>query len=140
LSKNGRIKVVDMASCLGVGAKKASYRIRRLEADGIIASHTYEPDFESIGLTPHELDLDMRNLKDIQNAIYFFSKTQSCTFAHKLLGRYNLSLEFYAKAEEMMDILADFKKRFSGKYNDYDLSHITTEELIGWSPYGRKEF
>jgi DNA-binding Lrp family transcriptional regulator len=135
LSRQGRIQTMKLAAICKSNAKKLAYRIKRMEKEGTIVSHTYEQNFEKSGMIPHELDIDMKRFEDIPNAISFFAKTGRGTFAYMLLGRYNMSLEFYVTAEEMMEILGDFKRQFSGKYNDYDLSHITEERVIGWSPF-----
>jgi DNA-binding Lrp family transcriptional regulator len=132
------MKVMDIAKKTGSNAKKVAYRLRRLEKRELLVANTISYDTAGLKANRYELDIDMKGYKDLQNVIYFFTKAGCCSFAYKLVGRYNLSVELDCDSEKMMKTLADFKKFFSGKYNDYDLSHITEERVIGWSPFSAK--
>jgi len=136
LSTQARIRLIDLAKVIKEDPKVIRYHIKKLEKEGIIVGYFTALSLARLNREFIQLDISLRNPKSVKSIIEFFDKTNSCIFAYELLGRYDLSLELYAKNDkELRKIMAQFKEKFLEDYIFYDLSHIYREFVINWSPF-----
>ena len=136
ISTNARIKLSEIANNLKLDSRLIEYHIKRMERTGIIV--TYATDLNLVKLNRELIKVDIA-LKDpalIPRIVDFFDKTNTCIFAHELLGKYDLSFEIYVENDEMLrGILEKFKEQFLENYVYYDVSHVYKEYVINWSPF-----
>jgi len=136
ISTNARIKLSEIANNLKLDSRLIEYHIKRMERTGIIV--TYSTDLNLVKLNRELIKVDIA-LKDpalIPRIVDFFDKTNTCVFAHELLGKYDLSFEIYVENDEMLrGILEKFKEQFLENYVYYDVSHVYKEYVINWSPF-----
>ena len=136
LSTQARIRLIDLARVIKEDPRVISYHIKKLEKGGIIVGYFTALSLAKLNREFIQLDISLRNTKSVKSIIEFFDKTNSCIFAYELLGRYDLSLELYAKNDkELRKIMAQFKEKFLEDYIFYDISHIYREFVINWSPF-----
>jgi len=136
ISSNSRMPLVEIASKLGVDHKVVKYRLRKLEKDKIILSYVTSPNFEKLGLTFFQINISLKDSSARKEVVQFFNQTNKCLFAMELLGKYDVLAEVHIKgSEELKEIIDEFRVRFVDKYNDYDVSTITKEYKMVWSPF-----
>ncbi|MFW5746912.1 MAG: Lrp/AsnC family transcriptional regulator, partial [Nanoarchaeota archaeon] len=135
MSKVARIKLIDIARKTGKNARTISYRIKRLEKDGIIAGYNIQMNQERIEYSQVQIDITLRNRRSRQRVYQFFEQTGRCIVLHDQIGRYDLSLDMYIRdTEELKDILTRFQELFADDYAFYDVSDIYSDVVFAWTP------
>ena len=136
LSKDARMPLTEMAKRLGIDHKVVKYRMNKLEDDGIILAYVTSPDFDKLGFTFYQVNIQLKDPTVRREIIEFFNMTNKCLFAMELLGKYDVLVELHVRnSDEMKSIINDFRKRYVDKYNDYDVSTIMKEYTMVWSPF-----
>jgi hypothetical protein len=68
--------------------------------------------------------------------IDFFKQTNKCLFALEMLGKYDMTIELHVEnRNKLKEITNTFKEKFVGKYSAFDVSTITQEFKMVWSPF-----
>ena len=128
----------ELAEKLGAEPHTVSYRIKKLEHDGIILGHATAPNFERLGLLFIQINISLKNPKVRKSVIGYFEKTDACLFAIELLGKYDLTIEIHVPhTDELRNIMDGFRVAFVHDYNDYDVLIINKEFLMVWNPFGK---
>ncbi|VVC02099.1 putative HTH-type transcriptional regulator [uncultured archaeon] len=137
ISNDARAPIVKIAKAAGVDQKTASYRLKKLERDGIILAYVTAPNFEKLGLQFVQINFSLRHPKIKKQVIEFFRSTNTCLYAMEVLGKFDLGIEIHVKdAEHLREILRSFREKFEGKYNSFDVATITKEYTVIWGPFG----
>jgi DNA-binding Lrp family transcriptional regulator len=107
-----------------------------MEHTGIIVAYTTDLNLVKLNRELIKVDIALKDPAFIPQILNFFDKTNTCVFAHELLGKYDLSIELYVENDEMLrSILEKFKEKFLENYVYYDVSHVYKEYVINWSPF-----
>ncbi len=136
LSGDARLPLTEIAKRCGVDAKVVKYRMKKLEDDGIILAYVTAPDFDRIGRQFVQLNLSLNDPTAIGQMIEYFDSTNTCLFALEMLGKYDLAVELHVQdSRQLKGIIDGFREKFTGKYNDYDVSTITKEHVVMWGAF-----
>ena len=136
ISTKARMPLTDIAKELGVDHKVVKYRLNKLEKDRIILAYVSAPNFDVLGTQFVQINISLRELSTGKSMINYFDSTNKCLFALELLGKYDLSVELHVNgAEELKTIIDGFRVKFVNKYNDYDVSTMTKEYVVVWTPF-----
>jgi Lrp/AsnC family leucine-responsive transcriptional regulator len=136
ISTNARIKLSEIGNKLKLDSRLIEYHIRKMEHTGIIVAYTTDLNLVKLNRELIKVDIALKDPAFIPRILDFFDKTNTCIFAHELLGKYDLSVELYVKNDEMLkSILEKFKEKFLENYVYYDVSHVYKEYVINWSPF-----
>lgn len=136
ISTNARISLIDIAQKLRIDHKVVKYRLKKLEKDNIILTYTTSPNFDKLGLTFFQINISLKDTSVRREVIQFFNQSNKCLFAIELLGKYDILAEIHVSgSEELKKIIDNFRIKFIDKYNDYDVSTITKEYVVVWSPF-----
>ncbi len=136
LSRNARLKLIELARITGVDPRVLSYHIKKLEQKKIIVGYSTSLNFELFHLEFIQIDISLKHHGLIPRIISFFDQTYACLFAYELIGLYDLSVEIYVESDEQLrKILALFKETFLEHYISYNVSRIYDEQLSNWSPF-----
>jgi len=136
ISTNARMPLIEIAEKLNIDHKVVKYRLKKLEKENIILAYVTSPDFSKLGLTFFQINISLRDSSARRKIIQFFNSTNKCLFAIELLGKYDVLVELHINgSEELRNIIDKFRNRFVDKYNDYDISTITKEYVVVWSPF-----
>lgn len=139
LSENARIPLIELASKLSLDAAAVKYRLKKLENEEIILGYVTSPNFERLGLEFVQINISLREPQAKTAIIKYFDSTNSCLFALEMIGKYDLAVEVHVKnQEERKGIIDGFRRQFVKDYTDYDVSTITREYLVVWSPFAEK--
>ena len=136
LSDNARLPLVEIARKCNVDAKVVKYRMKKLEEDGIILAYVTSFNFDKIGRQFVQLNLSLNDPTAMGQIIEYFDSTNTCMFALEMLGKYDLAVELHVKdSRQLKEIVDGFREKFTGKYNDYDVSTITKEHIMKWGSF-----
>ncbi len=106
LRKNARMSFVEIAKALGVSEAAVRKRVRKLEADGIIAGYRTEINFSKLGLVHAIIGVDVAP-EEYVSLLRKLKKTK-CESIYASTGDHMLLIEV---VEENMDRLSDFVSR-----------------------------
>jgi len=136
ISTHARIKLSEIANNLKLDSRLIEYHIKRMERTGIIVAYATDLNLVKLNRELIKVDVALKDPALIPRIVDFFDKTNTCIFAHELLGKYDLSFEIYVENDEMLrNILEKFKEQFLENYVYYDVSHVYKEYVINWSPF-----
>jgi len=135
LSNNARASLVEIASKASLDPATVNYRLKKLEKDGAILAYVTAPDFDKLGLQFVQINISMKDPSFSKKVISFFDSTNRCLYAGELLGKFDIMIEIHVESgQQLRGILCSFREKFVGKYSDYDVSTITHEYVVIWSP------
>ncbi|MBI5227863.1 Lrp/AsnC family transcriptional regulator [Candidatus Micrarchaeota archaeon] len=136
LSKQARIKLIDLARKLEDDPRVLKYHIKKMESKGIIVGYASTLNFKLFGLEFIQIDISLKHHGLISKIIDFFDETRTCVFAYEILGKQDLSLELYVENDEQLRrIIVLFKENFKEYYISYEVSRIYREYMSNWSPF-----
>ncbi|MBS3068829.1 Lrp/AsnC family transcriptional regulator [Candidatus Micrarchaeota archaeon] len=136
ISSSARLPIVEIAKQAGIDAKRAQYRLKKLEKGGIILAYTTALDFGKLGLQFVQLNISLNDPTAGRQMLSHFNSTNRCLFAIEMMGRYDLTIELHVENNaQLQRIMAAFKEKFSSKCNECDVSTITKEYVVIWGPF-----
>jgi len=136
ITNNARAPIVDIAKKAGIDQKTASYRLKKLEQDGVILAYVTAPDFERLGLQYVQINFSLKNPASRKSVMGFFRSTNTCLYALEVLGKFDVGVEIAVQGKQLGKILSEFREKFAGKYNFFDVATITKEYTVIWGPFG----
>jgi hypothetical protein len=103
---------------------------------GIIGAYTMDLNLVQLKRKRIQIDIVLNVPVVFPGMIHFFDKTNTCLFAHEMLGKYDPSSEIYVENDEIFrEILEKFKEQFLQNYVYYDVSYVYKARVINWSPF-----
>ncbi len=113
---NSRLSYQEIGKQAGLTRNAAKYRIKNLEEISIIAGYKMMIDFRHFNRLTYKIFIKYDNSKiEQEKALLEFLKQKPAILATtKLLGRWNLDIEFELKdAKELQQFIIDLRNRFS---------------------------
>lgn len=119
LSKNARIKNIDIAKKLNTSPENIHYKIKKLEKSGVILQYSTELDTTKLGkVWCIALFKMIRVDKDTIKKLNSFVSKKNVSIYTLMTGEWNMSLAFFEDSiDKIQKTLADIKKELSGDIN-----------------------
>lgn len=128
LSRNTRLKVTEIASCLKTTARKVAYKIKQLEKNGIIQKYTIAINHSLLGISFFKSFIYLRNTLDKNRLLYFLANQKKCIHNVETLSEWNLEPEFEVySTEEFYKIIEELEDKFSNQIKTIDTILISKE-------------
>ncbi len=129
LSRNSRIKLVELAKKVNTSVDTVKSHIRRLENDGIIKGHKLTLSYSKLGFLFYIISLTLSNNSGpARKKIESYCKSHpNSVYLVNILGDHDIDLEVEVESQEQLDLfLRDIKNQF------YDIikSKIVDEKLL----------
>ncbi len=135
LSNDARASLLELSKKTGADAGTVQYRMQKLKRDKVILAFVSAPDFDRLGLQFIQINISMKDPTFSKQVISYFDSTNRCLYAGELLGKFDIMIEIHMEnGQRLREILGSFREKFVGKYSDYDVSTITHEYVVIWSP------
>jgi Lrp/AsnC family transcriptional regulator, regulator for asnA, asnC and gidA len=135
LASNARISLIELAKQTNSETNVVKYRINKLKTVDILGKHVLEVNFEKFGLQHIQIDIYLKDHKNIKQIVEYASQISNFTFGTVTLGKYDLAFELVVQnMEELRNILDGIKEKFSQDITDQDV-FIMKEHRINWFPY-----
>lgn len=97
----------------------------------IIDAYTMDLKLVQLKRKRIQIDIVLNCPVVFQGMIHFFDKTNTCLFAHEMLGKYDPSSEIYVENDEIFrEILEKFKEQFLQNYVYNDVSYVYKARVI----------
>jgi len=136
ISKNTRVRLVELATSLHQGLQVVRYRLRRLEHKQVINGYFSAFNFNLLNRKLVQIDLTLKQYNNIAQMITFLEQKGVCLFIYEIIGRYDLSIELYVENDFTLKIiLNEFKEKFIEDYINIEVSNVSMDYVINWSPF-----
>jgi len=113
ISSNARITIMDISKKINMPASTIAFRIRQLEKDKIILGYTMLLNFKEIGYSYFKLNLNLRDIKNIDKIINFCSIEPNIVYAVETLGGEDLEIFLELKNNlQMIEVVDKLRKNF----------------------------
>ncbi|MDP1695131.1 MAG: Lrp/AsnC family transcriptional regulator [Candidatus Woesearchaeota archaeon] len=125
LEKNGRSKIIDIASKIGISGELALYKLKQLRKKEVILGNRIQFDMQKLGFYFSILRLKVKNLDQIlKEKIRHFCKTKKYTNALIFsISDYNVLIQlFYQNEDELRKAINELNEEFR--------EYITQDSLI----------
>jgi Lrp/AsnC family leucine-responsive transcriptional regulator len=136
IKANSRLPYQAIGKQAGLTRNAVKYRIQNLEEIGIIAGHKMMIDFRHFNRLTYKIFIKYDNSRiEQEKALLDFLKQKPTILATtKLLGRWNLDIEFEPKdAKELQQFIIDLRNRFSIIEN-YEFIQIIEDYGLDFCP------
>lgn len=138
LSNNARIPILDLMEETKLTRDVINYRIKKLTKDNIISQYRVLIDPSKTGYLLHKIILRLKNLSQEKEKEFkhFVKQHPNGVQFLKLLGNWDIELEFETKNEEQLhQILLEIRNKFSDTIRDYDTLLIYKEHKLNYFPF-----
>jgi Lrp/AsnC family leucine-responsive transcriptional regulator len=138
LSNNARIPILDLMEKTKLTRDVINYRIKKLTKDNIISQYRVLIDPNKTGYLLHKIILRLKNLSQEKEKEFkhFVKQHPNGVQFLKLLGNWDIELEFETKSEEQLhQILLEIRNKFSDTVRDYDTLLIYKEHKLNYFPF-----
>ena len=130
LSKNSRIKIVDLSEKLKISPQSLIYKMRQMEKKGIIAGYKISLDPKKMGYETCKAFISLKNLTEKRKQ----ELLSHCRFLKNAINvvmtaaRWDLEIEFEVKDfEQYYNIMESLKEDFSDIIKSYESVIIVSE-------------
>lgn len=135
LSQNARIPIMDIASTLKLSGRLVSYRINKMEKEGIIDGYRCVFDRSLLGLQFYKILFNTRSL-DEKTKKKLFSYCEFCpeiTAIVQCIGAWDIEIETeISSIERFRYILKEIRNLLSDELGDYDSLLIVKEHKLDY--------
>lgn len=135
LSQNARIPIMDIASTLKLSGRLVSYRINKMEKEGIIDGYRCVFDRSLLGLQFYKILFNTRSL-DEKTKTKLFSYCEFCpeiTAIVQCIGAWDIEIETeISSIERFRYILKEIRNLLSDDLGDYDSLLIVKEHKLDY--------
>jgi len=138
LAINARINIVDLAENINLSRDIVNYRIKKLTKDKVISQYKCYPNLQNIGINHYKLIIRTKNFNEQEESKLkqYLSKHKKATQFLKLIGSWDLEIEFEAESEDdLYNTLNEFRKDFSEVIRDFDIIRITKTFKYNYFPF-----
>jgi len=138
LEKDGRVKLIDISSKLGISSELALYKMRKLQKDKVILGSKIHFDMKKLGYNYSGFFVNIKNFSDkTKNKIIHFARK------HKLVNALVLSVTnpncfiqlFHKTEEELKETISEFREMLKDERVDLDIILLTEENRINTLPF-----
>ncbi len=129
ISNYARIPLMELGMRVGLTAEGVKYRLRKLQASGIIVKYMPIMNYSALGYTMYGVLMSVRGLtsEKERKLDYFLKTNEHVLWAVKTVGQYNLMMYICTKtSEEFHDTILTLRNQFD--ILDYE-ALIAREEL-----------
>ena len=138
ISNNARISIVELAEKTGLSRDTVMYRMKKLTSQEIIAQYKCYLNLENLNIKHYKVIFRMKNFSPLeeQKIKEYAAKHRQSTQLLKLIGSYDLEIEFETQSEdELYSILNEIKQKFSSIIRDLDIIRITKTHKLDFFPF-----
>ncbi len=127
LSKNSKIKNIELAQKINLGEDIIRIRIKNLENKKIILGYTIVIDVTKFNLEGYYISIQLENYNS-KEVIKYLHSNKNIYFATFMAGTYNLLLGVYSKNRiHFNEILLDLREQLGNSIKDYTFEMLLKE-------------
>ena len=137
LSSNSRVEYKEIAEKLRMSANAIKYRIKNLEAFGVIKGYTISIDKRKLGYEFYNLQVKTEN-KNEESLKNFLRNNKHTIYFYKYLGNENWDLDIgliVKNSEELREFIISLREKFE-EIKIYDIYVVLEESKGNYAPAG----
>ncbi len=120
LADKGNMQVTEMQKSIKLTSNAISYRIRKLEAEGIILGYRTIINYKALGFQHYKVYLYLINLENLQKIMNYLSEVDKVVFITLAIGEGDLEFEIQVKnSHELYEFLDSLSILFPDEIKDY---------------------
>ncbi len=139
LAEDARSPLIRIANNLKISPKVVSYRINRMEKNGLIEGYRPEIDHNKLGYTYYKLwiNINYENFKEIKKLYFYIKQNPIVLFIVKGSGLpEDLDLEIMVKDnQELFNFIKDLKIKFPNLIGDYKAFTYLETKKVRYLPF-----
>ncbi len=139
LCEDARMPAVMIAQKTGIPAKSVSYRIKKLEKEGIIEGYRPNIDHKKLGYTYYKLwiNIHYQNIDNIHSLYSYISRNPIVLYIVKGIGLpEDLDIEIMVRSNlELFSFVKDLKRRFPNLIGDYRTFMFIDTKKVRYIPF-----
>ena len=138
LSKNSRIKLIDLAKKAGVSVETIKSHIKKMENSGIIRGHKIAFRYSKLGVFFYIISINLANASEAaRKKIQDYCKSHpNSVYLVNILGDHDIDLEVEVETQEQLDIfLRDLANKFYEIIRNVDSLQIVQQYKIDFYPF-----
>lgn len=135
LSKNARMKIVDMASALKTTARIAMYRLKQLEKNGVIQKYTISINHELLGISFFKSFVYLSGTKNKKQILNYFASNDYCYANVEALANWNFEPEFEVYGNDVYyTVMSELEEKFGDSIKTINTVLISKEHKFELLP------
>jgi len=138
MSNSSRISIIDLADRTKLSRDIINYRIKKLQKENIIVQYRAYLNLPKIGIKLYKVILRMKNFSPAEekNIKMYVEKHKQATQLLKLIGSYDLEIEFETENEnQLYEVLNELRQKFSDVIRDLDIVRVTETIKYDFFPF-----
>lgn len=140
LSQDARISLIELSKKIGLTAEAVSNRIKGLEKKEVIQGYRAMIDIGKLGYHFYKANIRLSDYSRIDKILEYCHQHKNIYQVDKTIGGETLELEFHVQdLREMLGIIKELEKQFSGTIERFNYTTIISEEKITFMPGGEHE-
>ncbi len=135
LSKNARESLVSISQKIKHSAELISYRIKKLEKNGVIQGYRAMIDVSKLGYHFYKAEIRLFSYNKINEIMSFCHSHPNIYQVDKTIGGETLEIEFHVKSlQEMLDIIGEIENYYPKTIDWFDYITVISEEKTTYMP------
>ena len=135
ISKNTRLKIVELASILKTTARIVMYRLKQLEKNGVIQKYTISINHELLGISFFKSFVYLSNTKDKKHILSYLASNDYCYANVEVLASWNLEPEFEVYTnDDYYKVINELEDKFGDSIKTIDTVLISKEHKFELLP------
>jgi Lrp/AsnC family leucine-responsive transcriptional regulator len=137
LSNNSRVEYKEIAGKLKMSANAIKYRIKNLEASGVIKGYTISINKRELGYEFYNLQIKI-GIKNEESLKNFLRNNKHTTYFYRYLGNENWDLDIgliVKNSEELREFIISLREKFE-EIKIYDIYVVFEESKGDYAPEG----
>ena len=143
ISQDSRASLTALAERTELTVDIVRYRMKKLEAAGIITGYTVLVDLEKLGYDYYVLFLYFHGITRAleQRLLAFAQNSANVLFFVKVIGEHDFQIELEVQGVSELDIfLKNFRNVFANNLRNLEILRITKEHKFDFFPFEDKYF
>src|SRR3989338_6431359 len=138
LNNRAREQLIEIAKEVGISADNVRYRMKNLEAQGVLAGYGAKIDYRKLSNTYSLIFLKLQNMtKEKQKRLETLAKAnKNIIYLIRTIGDHDIELETETSDKRELDLLVrSLKDAFPAEIKDYEILEVTEEHRLTYYPF-----
>lgn len=120
IAPNAKMSTVEIAEKTGISVSNVNYRIKKMQANGIIKDFRVVLDLQKIGYYWYKIEMQLDDLSIKKSMLDYFHQHQNIIYAYETISDNDIEVELEVKSyEEFRKILNEIRKIFGKNIKKY---------------------
>lgn len=139
IAENARMPTIEVAKKTNLTPMQVKYALKQLEEKKVILGYRTRINIQKLGLTLYKANFQLKDLEKYEEMVEFAKTHPNAIYVDESIAYADFELEVLTQKHwEFLEIMAEFKEKFSEKIKDYNYFIIKEIIKINYSPLQQK--